>query len=196
MDGFIPGVCIDFITIVAFIITIVNSLVLIIKFGNCRICSNCKRKRFEKKLLKKIKSIAPTYIFAPDRNGIYVAKNIIDRWNINVPLIPIKLYDRNLYSRKIGNPYIYVDYSAKYVIEEPLINFSADDRILIIDDVVITGDTLIKIQEMFKSLPNVNSKTVYTAALVVDSECFKLKSVPDYFVKQYATNSYKFTWRN
>ena len=133
--------------VIGFVIAVINVFILVRTFCLRSRCGNLRRKRFEKKLAKEIGGINPDYIFAPDRNGINIAVSIAKRINFHGVIIPVLLYERK-YAPKNRKG---MTKTSKYYVKVPKTNISDALKIVIIDDVVITGETIEAIKRVLKN---------------------------------------------
>lgn len=176
-------------SIASFVITLTNLILLVTRYFACRICTICERKRLEKKLLKRVCTFKPSCIVAPSRNGVEVAENILRYGKKSIPIYQATVYDRDFWDGS-GDEYLF---TSKFVIEKPEIPEELADRILIIDDVSITGETLLVLKNYLeKNFPRIN---VRTCALVADNTGSKNTFVPDTCPKFVDTNTFRFCWR-
>lgn len=174
--------------IVALVITLTNLIILITRYFACRICTVSRRKRLEKKI-KRVSTFEPNCIVAPSRNGVEVAENILHNEKKSIPIIQALVYDRDEWYDD-GDEYLF---TSKFVIRVPKVPKKFAKRILIIDDVSITGETLLVLKNYLeKKFPRIN---VRTCALVADNTGSKNTFVPDTCPKFVDTNTFRFCWR-
>ena len=172
-----------------FINTVVGLILLWVKLYRQTRCGNRKRKKLEKKLLEQIRYLSPTCILAPDRNGLLIAEEIVKTAQQRIPVVPVTLNSRDLV--RAATPTMLR--TSKFLIDVPHITFTAAERILIIDDVVITGETIKAIKD--ELLRRGVKAEIFTAALVVDTTCYKSKCIPDKFAWRSDIRNYRFKWR-
>ncbi len=175
--------------IAAFVITLINLIILIIKFWARKICTISRRKRLEKKLLKKISTFNPSCIVAPSRNGVEIAENILRRWGKSIPICQATVYDRDFWAGGNGE----FLFTSKFAIEVPKVKKQYADKILILDDVSITGETLLVLKNYLEEeFPDAN---IRTCALVADITVRNLKYVPDKCSWYTNIHNFCFCWR-
>lgn len=176
--------------IAAFVITLINLIILIIKFWARKICTISRRKRLEKKLLKKISTFNPSCIVAPSRNGVEIAENILRRWGKSIPIIQATINDRDFFVYCGGSQILF---TSKFAINAPIVCRKLADKILILDDVSITGETLLVLKNYLEEkFPDAN---IRTCALVADITVRNIKYVPDKCSWYTHIHNFCFCWR-
>lgn len=178
---------------ISIVFTFVNLIIFIWKFYNVHYCSNRRRRKMSKLMANKVNMLNPDIIIAPSINGMEVAKEIINYTTHNYPLYAIAIHYRHL----VQNPSSFSCCSHRYAIDIPYPNLSfykSNKKILIIDDLYVTGDTIeCIISDMEKN--GYKKENIFTLGLVVDTLSAKTNRFPDYYAKSYDISKFTFAWR-
>lgn len=177
-------------SILSLIITVTNLIVFIYKFFLVSYCSINRRKKMSKLMASKVTLLNPDIIIAPSLNGMEVAREIINYSNRNYPLYSIDVQYRYL----TPNPSSFTCCSHNFAINIPYSHLPKNKRILIIDDLYVTGDTIKCILDHLEK-SGYDKANIFTLGLVVDTFSAKANRFPDYYAKSYNISKFTFAWR-
>lgn len=175
-------------------VTVSTLISVLVKFYARSVCTNEKRVRLEKKLAKNIRQAPPDLIIAPTLNAYGIAENIIKYTEKDIPILPVVVQSK-IKARDPGVKYTFS--TSKFLIKLPAKQDLQNKRVLLIDDVVFTGETMRSIADYWEKVYNLEAADLTTAALIVNAPANIYHWVPTFygFTNSSLSTKFKYTWR-
>lgn len=200
---FIISQLIDFITnstfgqslsFISVIFTIVTTIGMIIRyFHSIKHFSWRKVKKGVLRLKRMVLEIEPNIIIALSGRGGIVVNLLINELNNKYPVYTCIL------KSKLQNDFFdpegweKVSTSKWQIFIYPEILKMTDKRILIIDDISSSGETILSIRNRLEQ-KGISGDNIFSMALVADKETHKNKHIPDYYWRMVNIDEYTVPW--
>lgn len=188
----IYNLIISIISIISFVLTIYSTHTIITKLKKSRFCTTKKVKEGSKIIAKKIDNFCPNkIIYFGDHTRKLYNDHIKDNLKGDYEIIYFNIIDKNTFNYRL----VPTIFSKKFAIEVGTHSFKNTDRIILLDDIIITGNTINTIKQYLTSL-GIKEENIYSCSLVVDKNGYCTHGEPEYYyIKEDIEDSYKFSWR-
>lgn len=183
-------------TLTAFIslaLTFYSTYILFFEIKNSCCCSNKKLKKGSAEIAKIIDIFKPTKIvyFGFNTEKLF-KKYVFSHLKGHYVPIYLEIIDRTKYISTISSKVLF---SKKYIINIEDKNFEKSDRIVILDDIVKTGNTLKTIRKYLIKL-GIKRENIYTCGFITDKYGYACSGEPEYYyIRTEVKDTYKFSWR-
>lgn len=147
-------------------------------------------------LAKAVKAYKPEVIYAPNPNGGILALQIRDIVDSKIPVITgATLWKEDFKTRPVWRGYHRCD-TSKWHLQVPLaLNKYAGQRLLIVDDYVLSGDGLRELVGCLKAEKfGFSENQIEACAMIVNETAFKTKKAPKYYWKRKEEQDFLFPW--
>jgi phosphoribosyl transferase domain len=174
-------------------LTFYSTYLLFFEIKNSCFCSNRKLKKGSKEIAKIIDGFKPTKIvyFGFNTEKLF-KKYVFSHLKGHYVPIYLEIMDRTKCVSTISSKVLF---SKKYIINIENKSFKKSDRIVILDDIVKTGNTLKTIRK-YLIKQGIKKENIYTCGFITDKYGYGCSGEPEYYyIRTKVKDNYKFPWR-
>lgn len=146
-----------------------------------------------KVLAQKVEKISPDYIISFSGRGAIVASLIITELDNKYPVYTCLLKRR--YNDSFLSPETWSSFStSKWMVFVPneVLNFK-DKKVLIIDDIINSGETIEKLADHLEGL-QIKKENIYSMSLIADQDVLFRLHIPQEYWKKVCVSEYSVPW--
>ncbi len=186
------------VALVSLYIGVLSFIIVFKKLINGDHCSKRQVKKGGEQLAEKIAAFSPTKIVFVTGNTSKLYDRYIKKYNYFlekdvVRLTCLEKFDCKLHMN-LSDKELLVTNKLLLLFDQFL--FNSEDRVVLLDDVVISGDTITKIHDHLIDKFGINPKNIVTLAYIVDKDAFANTGLPAYYIKKETIDGeYSFPWR-
>lgn len=179
---------------VSFILTSYSTKILYVEIRHGMICTNHMAKKGAQVIAEHINLFQPTVIVYVCGNSDNLYRRYIKQHDKSNAVI----YILSSIQKSCICPYAIEEYVCTnkfYLNIELLKKIRSDDRVVILDDVSKTGETVYKISQYLTSVTNVPEANILTCGFIVDKFGYAKHALPGfYYKKAEIKDTYTFPW--
>ena len=140
-----------------------------------------------------VENIEPDIIIALSGRGGIVVNLLINELDNKYPVYTCILKSKLQKDFSEPNGWTKISTSKWQIFLYPELLKVSDKRILIIDDITSSGETILSIREVLEK-NNISGDNIFSMALVADKDTHKNKHIPDYYWKMVNIDEYNVPW--
>lgn len=194
VDFFMKNIIWIIISSISVIITIISGIIGLYHYLRSIKNFSWKKVKNGVSFLKEIvESIEPDIIIALSGRGGIVVNLLINELENKYPVYTCILKSKLQKDFSEPSNWMKISTSKWQIFLYPELLKVSDKRILIIDDITSSGETILSIRDVLEK-NNIPSDNIFSMALVADKDTHRNKHIPDYYWKMVNIDEYNVPW--